>query len=61
LIGDSVRRIVLTELADGLPAVTPEFGSAIAQAAAICFDEQEHTNGVVVVEFSRPVSQVERR
>ena len=43
---DKVRELVLVKLAEGLPAVTPAFGSALAEAGAICFEEQNHSNGV---------------
>ena len=40
------HELVLTKLAAGLPAVTPAFGAALAEAGAICFKEQNHPNGV---------------
>jgi len=40
------RKLVLTKLAEGLPAVTPAFGAALAEAGAVCFEEQNHPNGV---------------
>jgi len=39
-------KLVLTELAKGLPGVTPAFGDALAEAGAICFDSQNHSVGV---------------
>ena len=36
----------LAELSKGLPAITPEYGSALAQAGAVCFEDQNHLNGV---------------
>jgi len=41
-----VRELILTQLAEGLPAVTPAFGAALAEAGAICFEKQNHPNGV---------------
>ncbi len=41
-----VRELILTQLVEGLPAVTPAFGAALAEAGAICFEEQNHPNGV---------------
>lgn len=43
-----VREIILAELGLGLPALTPEFGAAMAQAAAICFEVEGHSSGVVM-------------
>lgn len=39
-------KLVLTELAKGLPGVTPAFGETLAEAGAICFESQNHSNGV---------------
>jgi len=39
-------KLVLTELAKGLPGLTPAFGETLAQAGAICFQSQNHLNGV---------------
>ena len=39
-------KLVLTELAKGLPGITPEFGATLSQAGAICFESQNHSNGV---------------
>jgi hypothetical protein len=36
----------LRELTDGLPGLTSEAGTALAQAAAVCLFEHEHTQGV---------------
>lgn len=43
---DMENRLVLTKLAEGLPAITPAFGSVLAEAGAICFEQQNHSNGV---------------
>lgn len=40
--------ILLAKLADGLPAITPEFGAAIAQAAAVCLEERKHKSGTEI-------------
>jgi hypothetical protein len=42
----NIGTLLLTELAKGLPAITPEFGSVLAQASAVCFEDQNHQNGV---------------
>jgi hypothetical protein len=34
------------KLAEGLPAVTPAFGATLAEAGAVCFVDQDHSNGV---------------
>lgn len=39
----------LSELQRGLPAITPAFGAALAEAGAICFTEQGHQPGVELV------------
>jgi len=43
---DTVRKLVLTKLREGLPAITSEYGAALSQAGAVCFQDQNHTNGV---------------
>lgn len=39
-------KLVLTELARGLPGVTQAFGETLAQAGAVCFESQNHSSGV---------------
>jgi len=39
-------KLLLTELAKGLSGVTPAFGDTLAEAGAICFESQNHFNGV---------------
>jgi hypothetical protein len=41
-----VKSLRLTELSQGLPAVTPAFGATLAEACAICLEEQKHPQGV---------------
>jgi len=36
----------LNGLKQGAPGITPEFGGCLAQAAAVCLEEQGHSNGV---------------
>ena len=43
---NKIRKIVLESLAEGLPAITPPFGASLAEAGAICFNDQGHSNGV---------------
>ncbi len=43
---DSTGKLVLTTLKNGLPAITPAYGEALAEAGAVCFEEQNHSNGV---------------
>jgi hypothetical protein len=40
------QAIVLTKLAEGLPAITPSFGATLAEACAICLQDQDHDQGV---------------
>ena len=39
----------LTKLGDGLPAITPSFGKALAEAAGICLESQGHTQHAIIV------------
>jgi hypothetical protein len=38
--------LTLTDLSKGLPAITPAFGQMLAEAGAVCFQDQRHPNGV---------------
>jgi len=38
--------LVLTNLSEGLPGITPTYGEMLAEAGAVCFDDQKHKNGV---------------
>lgn len=40
------QAIILTKLGEGLPAITPSFGAALAEACAICLHDQGHAQGV---------------
>ena len=40
--------IALAKLGEGLPAITPSFGAALAEACAICLEEQSHCQGVQI-------------
>lgn len=42
------QKLVLTDLAQGLPAITPSFGAALAEAGAVCLKEQGHSQGVEI-------------
>ena len=68
------RKLNLSSLRDGMPGLTPALGGSLAEAAAVCLEEQGH--GVVValtverhsspaliavVEFSRPVMRITKR
>ncbi|MHB8808884.1 MAG: hypothetical protein ACYC9M_02570 [Desulfobulbaceae bacterium] len=35
----------LSDLANGLPAISPAFGQYLAEAGAVCLESQGHTNG----------------
>ena len=43
-----VRLLNLNELSNGLPAITPELGGALAQAAGVCLESQGHSQGVLL-------------
>ncbi len=43
-----VQSILLANLGEGLPAITPSFGAALAEACAICLEEQGHSQGVEI-------------
>ncbi len=45
---DEPVELVLTDLAQGLPAITPAFGAVLAEACAVCLDEQGHSQGVEI-------------
>jgi hypothetical protein len=38
----------LTTLQSGLPAITPAYGSSLAEAAAVCLDDQGHSSGSIL-------------
>jgi hypothetical protein len=40
------KELVITQLEQGLPAITPAFGAALAEACAVCLTDQGHTPGV---------------
>jgi hypothetical protein len=42
------KKLVITKFNQGLPAITPAFGAALAEACAICFTNQGHTQGVEI-------------
>ncbi|MBD0345546.1 MAG: hypothetical protein ICV63_12140 [Coleofasciculus sp. Co-bin14] len=43
---DNPETLVLAKLGEGLPAITPSFGAALAEACAVCLEEQGHSQGV---------------
>jgi hypothetical protein len=43
---DNIRNLVLSTLGEGFPAITPSFGVALAEAGAVCLEDQGHSNGV---------------
>ena len=45
---DGYSTIDLCELRQGLPAITPSFGSALAEAGAICPSDQGHQSGIAI-------------
>lgn len=38
--------LTLTDLSRGLPGITPKYGEMLAEAGAVCFEDQKHTHGV---------------
>ncbi|BAU14874.1 hypothetical protein LEP3755_54290 [Leptolyngbya sp. NIES-3755] len=42
------RVLNLQNLNQGLPAITPAFGAAIAEAGAICLTDEDHQPGVTL-------------
>jgi hypothetical protein len=42
------KELVITKLEQGLPAITPAFGAALAEACAVCLSDQRHTQGVEI-------------
>ena len=43
---DTPSALELPRLADGMPGISPTFGAALAEAASVCFAEEDHTTGV---------------
>ncbi len=41
-----INELVITKLEQGLPAITPAFGAALAEACAVCLADQGHAPGV---------------
>lgn len=66
-----IQILNLQSLSQGLPAITPAFGAAIAEAGAICLTDEAHQPGVTLKvegEFSatfkldwQPVTEQTRR
>jgi hypothetical protein len=42
------KKLVINDLAQGLPAITPSFGATLAEACAVCLEEQGHSQGVQI-------------
>ena len=45
---ESTPVISLSKLKQGLPAITPAFGTALAEACSVCLAEQGHQSGLVL-------------
>jgi hypothetical protein len=45
---NNIEAIALAKLGEGLPAITPSFGAALAEACAICLEERGHSQGVEI-------------
>lgn len=40
------KKLVITKLKEGLPAITPAFGAALAEACAVCLSQQGYIQGI---------------
>src|SRR6185503_6534967 len=49
------RELRLESLQQGMPAITAAFGEMLAEAAAVCFENQKHETGVTMNVESDPV------
>jgi hypothetical protein len=45
---NQIKVLDLQSLSQGLPAITPAFGAAIAEAGAICLTGEAHEPGVIL-------------
>lgn len=45
-MSDILPKLDLATLQEGMPAVTPAFGASLAEAGAVCFEDQKHSCGV---------------
>ncbi len=45
-LDQNIVRLDLSELQQGMPAITPAYGAALAEAASICLTDQGHLPGV---------------
>jgi hypothetical protein len=43
---ENIQTLFLSRLGEGLPAITPAFGVSLAEAGAVCFEDQGHSTGV---------------
>jgi hypothetical protein len=41
-------QLILSSLSKGFPGITPAFGATLAEAGAVCLEDQNHSNGVVL-------------
>jgi hypothetical protein len=46
---NQAQKLILTDLAQGLFAITPSFGAALAEACAVCLEQQGHSQGVEIL------------
>ena len=42
------KTLDLTELANGTPGITPDFGKMLSEAAIVCLEDQSHSSGVLM-------------
>ncbi len=45
----NTQELVITKLEQGLPAITPAFGAALAEACAVCLADLGHAQGVELI------------
>lgn len=45
---EQIQVLKLQRLSQGIPAITPAFGAAIAEAGAICLTDEAHVPGVIL-------------
>jgi len=46
---DDVAALVLMRLGEGCPALTPDCGRSLAEAAAVCLEDQGHGSGIRLI------------
>lgn len=47
-VSTSGKKLDLNDLSKGLPAITPNYGAGLAEAGAVCLEDQGHSHGVTL-------------